>query len=233
MESTKFSYTFNELLPSDQLIELTMGYKAGEAPEPVSSILREVIQELSSLKDAKAEYKIFHDISLDNGEKSLTIGEAKFNLKGIIFNQIKKSDEIAIFICTAGEVIGEKSHESMKNDDLLRGYIYDVVGSEIVEAAADRLQEELKVRMAEEGKHISNRFSPGYCGWNVSEQHTLFRFYPDNYCCITLTESALMYPVKSVSGIIGIGKEIRFAPYQCKVCDDHNCIYRNRRVNQS
>jgi hypothetical protein len=233
MESTKFSYTFNELLPSDQLIELTMGYKAGEAPEPVSLILREVIEELSALQDAKAEYKIFQDITLDKEEKALSIGEAKFDIKGIIFNQIKRSDEIAIFICTAGGVIGEKSSMSMKSGDLLRGYIYDVVGSEIVEAAADRMQEELKVRMDKEGKHISNRFSPGYCGWNVSEQHTLFSFYPDNYCGITLTESALMYPVKSVSGIIGIGKDIRFAPYQCKVCDDQNCIYRNRRFKQS
>ncbi|MCK7538940.1 MAG: hypothetical protein MZV63_52410 [Marinilabiliales bacterium] len=47
---------------------------------------------------------------------------------------------------------------------------------------------------------ITNRFSPGYCGWDVAEQHKLFSFFKDNFCGITLTESALMNPVKSVSG---------------------------------
>ena len=117
----------------------------------------------------------------------------------------------------------------MKSGDLLKGYVYDVIGSEVVEAAADMMQEELRKSMAASGKEITNRFSPGYCGWDVAEQHKLFSFFKDNFCGITLTESALMNPVKSVSGLIGIGRNVRFTPYQCKLCEDKNCIYRNRK----
>jgi len=118
----------------------------------------------------------------------------------------------------------------MKDGDLLRGYVYDVIGSEVVENAADRMQEELRLTVAGEGLNITNRFSPGYCGWDVAEQHKLFSFFPENYCGITLTESALMNPVKSVSGLIGIGREVRYAPYQCHLCEDKNCIYRGRKA---
>jgi hypothetical protein len=43
-----------------------------------------------------------------------------------------------------GEV-GIRSRASMKEGDLLRGYVYDVIGSEVVENAADRMQEELRL----------------------------------------------------------------------------------------
>ena len=109
---------------------------------------------------------------------------------------------------------------------MLRGYIYDIVGSEIVEGATDLMQAELEKDVKASGSKITNRYSPGYCGWDVAEQHKLFQLVPDNYCGIKLTESALMNPVKSVSGIIGIGTRVKFNPYTCQMCDQKDCIYR-------
>ena len=121
----------------------------------------------------------------------------------------------------------------MKERDLLKGYIYDVVGSEIVEAAADLMQESLEKAMIAAGKKITNRYSPGYCGWDVAEQHKLFQLLPDNFCRIRLTESALMDPVKSVSGLIGIGANVRMNPYTCSLCDLKDCIYRKVREKKT
>ena len=207
-----------------------MGYEPGTAPEPVTMLINEITEELLPLGDIKAEYRIFRDISFRKEDKCLQVEGVTFNIKPIIYRQMKEAEEAALFICTAGPVIGEKSRNSMKSGDLLRGYVYDVIGSEVVEAAADMMQEELRRRMAARGKEITNRFSPGYCGWDVAEQHKLFSFFKDNFCGITLTESALMNPVKSVSGIIGIGKNVRYTSYQCHLCDDKNCIYRNRKI---
>ena len=206
-----------------------MGYDRGIAPEPVTILTEEVSAELMRLGDIRAEFMIFNNVSFDSEGKSVGIEDIIFAVRPIIYRQIKDADEVALFICTAGPAIGEMSWRSMKEGDLLKGYIYDVIGSEVVENAADRMQQELRVEAAARGKKITNRFSPGYCGWDVAEQHKLFSFFRDNFCGITLTESALMNPVKSVSGIIGIGKDVRYAPYQCHVCDDKNCIYRNRK----
>ena len=206
-----------------------MGYLPGTAPEPVTILINEITGELLPLGDIRAEYRISKEISLRHEEKSLQVEGVVFNIKPIIYRQIKEAEEAALFICTAGPVIGEKSRNSMKSGDMLKGYVYDVIGSEVVEAAADMMQEELRKSMATPGKGITNRFSPGYCGWDVAEQHKLFSFFKDNFCGITLTESALMNPIKSVSGLIGIGEHVRYAPYQCHLCDDKNCIYRNRK----
>jgi hypothetical protein len=206
-----------------------MGYQPGSAPEPVTILINEITEELLPLGGIKAEYIIFPEIGLNREEKSLQIEGVTFNIKPIIYGQMKEADEAALFICTAGLVIGEMSRNSMKSGDLLRGYVYDVIGSEVVEAAADMMQEELRKEVAVCGMKITNRFSPGYCGWDVAEQHKLFSFFNDNFCGIALTESALMNPVKSVSGIIGIGKDVKYTSYQCHLCDDKNCIYRSRK----
>ena len=206
-----------------------MGYQKGTAPEPVTLLINETREELLPLGDIRAEYRIFQEISCRREEKTLQIEGVTFNVKPIIYRQMKVAEEAALFICTAGPVIGEMCSISMKSGDLLKGYVYDVIGSEVVEAAADMMQEELRKSMAASGEEITNRFSPGYCGWDVAEQHNLFSFFKDNFCGITLTDSALMKPVKSVSGVIGIGRNVRFTPYQCKLCEDKNCIYRNRK----
>jgi len=207
-----------------------MGYTPGTAPEPVTILTGEVSEELLPLGEVRAEYRLIKNIRFYPEEKIIEAEGVVFAVKPIIFNQLKDAEEVALFICTAGPEIGVRSRRSMKEGDLLRGYIYDVIGSEVVESAADRMQSELQAAAAERGKTITNRFSPGYCGWDVAEQHKLFSFFRDNFCGITLTESALMNPVKSVSGIIGIGRDVKFAPYQCHRCEDNNCIYRNRKA---
>jgi hypothetical protein len=116
----------------------------------------------------------------------------------------------------------------MIEKDLLKGFVCDVVGSEIVEAAADLMQAELEETMIRSGKKITNRYSPGYCGWDVADQHKIFKLVNSGFCGIRLTESALMDPVKSVSGIIGIGKEVKLNPYTCKMCNMTDCIYRHQ-----
>lgn len=206
-----------------------MGYEPGIAPEPVTILTKEVSDEIRHMGGIRAEYRTFNHITFDREGRSIGVEDVIFAVKPIVFSQMQEADEVALFICTAGPAIGEMSRQSMKGGDLLRGYIYDVIGSEVVENAADRMQEELRTAVASRGKKITNRFSPGYCGWDVAEQHKLFSFFKENFCGITLTESALMNPVKSVSGIIGIGMDVKFAPYQCHVCDDKNCIYRNRK----
>lgn len=104
-------------------------------------------------------------------------------------------------------------------------YVLDVIGSVIVEKAMDEIQKKLEDDMKLNGLGISDRFSPGYCDWNVSDQHKLFRLLPENFCGIRLSESSLMNPIKSVSGIIGLGENLKQLGYQCHWCNDPNCIY--------
>jgi cobalamin-dependent methionine synthase I len=97
----------------------------------------------------------------------------------------------------------------MNNNEMLHGYIYHIYGSLAVENAMELIQNNLKFEMAKTGSEISNRYSPGYCRWTVAEQKKLFSLLPPEFCGITLSDSCLMQPIKSISGFIGIGPKIR------------------------
>lgn len=221
-----FRFDFDDLKLTVSQIEKVLGYTDKRSEVHFSDLIGKALKEATEVCTIKAEYRIFNDIILNDLDKTVSVNEIEFDIKKIVFGQLKKSDSAAIFLCTAGEEIGKMSRSAMKSGDLLDGYIYDVVGSEIVEAAADLMQTSLENSMASNGLKITNRFSPGYCGWNVSEQHKLFQLLPGTYCGIRLTDSALMDPEKSISGIIGIGENVRHLPYTCTLCDMKDCIYR-------
>lgn len=192
------------------------------------SLIEKVFKEIEMIADIRAEYRIFSNIGVDEEDKSVYIGEVRFNIGKIIYPQVKNSDYLALFLCTAGKEISRRI-AAVKNNDMLLAYIYDAIGSEIVERAADILQEEMQNEAISRRMNITNRYSPGYCQWSVAEQHKLFSFFPYNFCGISLTSSALMNPVKSVSGIIGMGSKVKRNPYNCRMCDIDDCIYRNSR----
>jgi hypothetical protein len=229
MKNRIFKIDFKDLKINVSHIENIMGFNEGDDREFVRSLIQEILTESEEIADIRAQYAIFSKLRFDSVNKSVTVDNTEFNIKKIVYGQISKSDSVAFFLCTAGEEIGKRSRKAMFDRDLLSGYIYDLVGSEIAEAAADLMQNELEKNATAEGLRITNRYSPGYCGWDVTEQHKLLQLIPYNYCGIKLNESALMNPEKSVSGIIGIGKKVRNNSYACGICDMKDCIYRKVR----
>jgi hypothetical protein len=226
MKDRQFRFTFSDLGLSTGMIEDVIGFNEGDDREFVRSMIDGLLEESGKIADVKAEYRVFHDIGFHDIQKSISIGNIEFETKKIVYGQLKKSSSLALFICTAGKEIGVRSRAAMQGRDFLRGYIFDVIGSEIVEAAADLMQNELEKAAALEGLKMTNRYSPGYCGWDVVEQHKLFSFFPDNHCGITLSQSALMNPEKSVSGFIGLGENVKMNQYTCRICEMETCIYR-------
>jgi hypothetical protein len=226
-----YGFSFNDLAITGAKLETVMGYKPGAIPETLSKIIKEILSSAADHCHIQGGLIIKDNLRFNNRTYQLFVENIDFHLHKIIYRQIKSAGSIAIFACTAGQGISDWSKKLMAEGDLTAGYIIDVVGSEVVEAAVDKLQLMLSEQMTAAGLKISNRFSPGYCRWNVSEQHQLFSLLPDNFCSIRLSSTALMHPLKSVSGIIGIGKDVSFNPYICHVCDVKNCLYRDRKMS--
>lgn len=227
MRDAKFQYAFFDLGITVSQIESLLGYDENEEREIVQYLIEEALKEAEKFCNIRAEYRIYKKLIMDNKDKSFYINDIHFNVQRIVFNQMNKSESVAVFVCTAGEEIGKRSGELMMSGDPLKGYIFDVIGSMVVDAAADLMQDGLAKSVISSGQKITNRYSPGYCGWSVGEQHKLFQLLPSNFCGIRLTESALMDPVKSSSGIIGIGEHVRYHKYTCRYCDMKDCTYRN------
>jgi hypothetical protein len=229
MENAKFRFNFSDLNLSISNVEEVIGYEKGETPETISELIERAFETAEEICNIRAEYIVYPYVRFQEIDRTIEINNIRFNIKKIVYGQIKRSESIAVFLCTAGKEISDLIKKSMKEGDLLEGYIYDIIGSRIAEGAADLMQNNLKSEIEKKGSKITNRYSPGYCGWDVAEQHKLFQLVPDNFCRIKLTDSALMDPLKSVSGIIGIGENVRFNQYTCGLCEATDCTYRKIR----
>ena len=151
-----------------------------------------------------------------------------FDMGKIILRQLRGSEAYALFIDTAG-VEYEAYQQRLKADgDMVRVFIADALGSVIAEKRADQMEQHLQESIDKLHWHHTNRFSPGYCGWHVSQQQLLFPLFQGHTCGVRLTDSSLMLPIKSVSGIIGLGKEVRHLDYTCGFCDFKQCYKRRK-----
>jgi hypothetical protein len=218
---------FSELGISSDDIEILMGYETGKSPEPILQCVHEVLAFAEKLGNISGACIVYDNITVDPAKMTLTAGGIVFSTGKIVTRQLQKAASAAVFVCTAGEDLELLSKQQMKVGHWPEGYIADLAGSVIVEAAMDRIQQSLSREMSEAGTGISNRYSPGYCQWPVEEQQKLFQLIPEGLCGVVVTPSSFMHPVKSVSGLIGIGKNVKAHPYTCEICDINECIYRN------
>jgi len=227
MNVTEIKYDFKDLALSPDMIEQVMGYKNQKAPEPIPGIIEEVIGEAEEFSDIKGGYTLGGDVQVYPDSQVIMFQDREFLTGKIITSNFTRAEGALLFLFTAGKQYEIRSRQQLQNSDQIKGYITDVLGSIIVELAVEKMQDELEAEQNNSGYNITNRYGPGYCGWPVSDQEKLFSFFPEGFAGISLSESSMMNPIKSVSGIIGIGREIRKTAYHCNICDDRNCIYRN------
>ena len=149
-----------------------------------------------------------------------------FDIGRIILRQLRGSEAYTLFICTSGMEYEAYQHRLTDEGDMVRTFIADAIGSVIAEKCADQMEIAVQQSIDKLGWHHTNRFSPGYCGWHVSGQQLLFPLFQGHTCGVRLTDSSLMLPIKSVSGIIGLGKEVRRLDYTCGLCNFEKCYKR-------
>ena len=153
-----------------------------------------------------------------------------FEMGNIILRQLRGSEAFALFICTSGLEFETYQHRLKEQGDMVRVFIADALGSVIAEKCADQMEKALQESIDKLGWKHTNRFSPGYCGWHVSQQQLLFPLFQGHTCGVKLTDSSLMIPIKSVSGIIGLGEKVRKLEYTCGLCDFKQCYKRKKKA---
>ena len=89
-----------------------------------------------------------------------------------------------------------------------RSLLFQAIGTERVEALCDAFAEELNRRMTAQGLFTRPRFSPGYGDLPLALQADVFASLDcGRQIGLTLSESLLMSPSKSVTAIVGISAE--------------------------
>ncbi|MCK5065787.1 MAG: hypothetical protein KAR16_00045 [Bacteroidales bacterium] len=211
----------------DDIIRL-LGVREDAVDAHSAALVNQYIEECSKIMTPSAGYVLAESVDPESPEE-IAIEGVRFHSGRIIHNMLKLSESYAFFVVTAGPETEALARVLLGNGAFLEGYIADLVASAIVESMADLVHEEIRKLAGTRDMKVTNRYSPGYCSWDVAEQQKLFRLFPDDCCGISLSESSLMSPVKSASGIIGMGSNVKFNEYACEICSMKNCLFRRRK----
>ena len=136
-------------------------------------------------------------------------GEGKNASDAPVAHIFPKAEHLALFAVTLGPRVTEALDFCFATEDFALAYMLDATASVAADAAADvierRFEGELRAHGWATPDGAALRYSPGYCGWDVTGQKRLFAQLRPEAIGLTLTESCLMQPLKSVSGVILAG----------------------------
>jgi hypothetical protein len=146
----------------------------------------------------------------------------------LITQQLAASSEIVAALCTIGPQLEAHISQVMPTD-LMRGLALDGVGSAAVEALANALCSQLEMEAKAAGMQTTVPLSPGMEGWPVEVgQQEIFALLEADSIGITLMPSQMMIPRKSLSMVVGVGRDVVQSGSACDYCTmKDTCRYRD------
>lgn len=214
-----------DLVPERAEVLRQMGYPAGAARPP--RVIERVEEALASLPGRvcpRALYRLY--AVREAAPRKLELeGGAVFH--GRIGEFLGEVNRVAVFVATGGPEIVALAEEAMRARDTLGGLIYHAAGAALAEAMVERVLADLRGRL-EPGEDVTLPYSPGYCGIPLEEQQVLFRLLDAGRIGVELLPSLMMRPLKTISGLVGIGPASRIRAYgnPCELCPLTNCRMR-------
>jgi hypothetical protein len=164
------------------------------------------IQRLETVFEEFVDPSLYHqNTGIDSVEKGTVHLEEGPEFKSPKLSKMLEScDDIICYVITLGDGIDREIKRLMDENHMAEAYILDAVAS----AAADNMVTTFHQRMEDEyksrGKQVTLCFSPGYCDWPITEQKKLFNLLDPLDVDVELSDSCLMTPRKSISGVFGI-----------------------------
>lgn len=115
-------------------------------------------------------------------------------------------EEIVLFAATVG-LAPDRLSARYASVSPAKALFFDAIGAERVEALCDAFCAEVKEEADKNGCFARPRFSPGYGDLPLDLQKDIFRaLSPWKYIGASLRESLIVSPAKTVTAIVGIGK---------------------------
>jgi hypothetical protein len=210
------------LIDRDMLLKLTGYSDKRPAPPRLVAAADRVIERAHALAHPRAVYEV-HETALDD-DGAVVLAGGRFTGK-IIARVLKGSDLATAYALTLGPELDAEASALAANGDVLSSILLDTAGSLVVAKASIALIGRIfDAEAAPRGWSVTPPFGPGQCRWDLAEQRVLFDLIAPSRIGIALTDTFLMIPKKSVSGVLGIGMpdEI-FTTTPCRLCDRKDC----------
>lgn len=176
--------------------------------EPSKQVLRVLERSLRTYRETAAPRGIVEHVDRDSFAL-IYRGEGDNPAPSPLETIFPRAELLTLFVVTLGDALTARIRSLFDENDLAMGATLDAVASEGTELAAAFLERNVEAAALSEGAVARDaralRYSPGYCGWNVTGQRALFRALAPEAIGVRLLESCLMEPLKSISGVVVTG----------------------------
>ena len=202
---------------------LYLGWRGTEIDEDVSVAINNAIEITMNKIHPRFIWKEF---SID--KSSWTLVDTDFELKGNDIKALLSDCDSVILMCATLGAEMDLEITKAKPRSLTNSIILDSCGSAAIETVCD---EATKI-ISNDGfvnKHFTDRFSPGYGDFPIECQKDFIKILDTSrQIGLTLTESLIMIPRKSVTAIIGVANTPQTKRFRgCAYCSMfENCTYR-------
>jgi len=185
------------------------------------------VENLVNIAQALIEPRVLYKVSyveekLDDG----VVVEGLQLISSVLRKNLDQAERVFPFVITIGKKISEKLDTC---SDILEKFYLDTIGNVALTQVRLALKDHLKQKYAIEKTAF---MAPGSLpNWPIEQQKPLFKLLGDVQASIgvKLTESLLMLPAKSVSGIY-FPTETSF--FSCQLCPRERCESRKAKYSQ-
>jgi len=195
---------------------------------PESDDAKEFGDLVQAMQECAKPKAVYRESFIDSkGEDTVTIDQVVFTSRTLRMN-LDPVERVFPFIATCGR---EADDSGLAEGDVLKDFWFETIKAALLRSATAYLNEQLQRKYAL-GKTSS--MSPGsgdVTVWPIEQQSNLFSLFDDveELIGVRLTDSFLMVPNKSVSGI-RFPTEVDFRT--CQVCRRENCPSRSAEFDE-
>lgn len=199
MESRIFFKTYGEPAFDKAQILRYMGCRT--ANEEISKLIDSCVDECRGIDTYRVCAKEFSVYAVPNGELDLGFCRVR---SASLSKHLEGCDKIVLFAATVGLGI-DRSITKYSRLSPSRALCIQAIGAERIEALCDTFCNEMSGTYASQGYEVLPRFSPGYGDLALETQKNIFAALEcEINIGVTLNQSLLMSPSKSVTAIIGL-----------------------------
>ena len=201
-----------------------MGYHGAQPEDTVLESLTRCGAALQQAVEPKSIYRIFPLLALD--EDTLRIADIQIHSRNLARN-LQGCREVCLMAATLGigpdRLITRASAVRMSD-----AVIYQAAAAAMIETYCDKVNENIRQEAAVRGMYCRPRFSPGYGDFPITHQRDFSRLLDTpRKIGLTVTESCLLAPIKSVTAVIGLSDTPQPCHRKgCEECGKTDCAYR-------
>ncbi|MGN0346020.1 MAG: hypothetical protein ACI4DU_01925 [Lachnospiraceae bacterium] len=207
MQYPIITYTLDkeQIAIDEQEVLRYLGYVKSRITEDDIALVRERIPVVKNIISGKACYSRFPICCHEDNRIELPYGiiesrDLSKNLNGCT--------QIYIFAATIGPMF-DRLLQTTRLKSMADAAIFQAIGATAVEFVCDSLNDKIRQETREEGYFVKPRYSPGFGDYGLENQTGIFQILnPSKHVGITLKDNLIMAPEKSVTALIGVGKQL-------------------------